>query len=290
MRDRDTVNRRKVLKNIGIGASGATLLGSPVLAGSSDPSPREKMNNLLQTANEIGNSEGLEARESFLNSEGASTATQSHDFEISEKSTDSSDSDDPTVSPDKVGCVEPSNCDADIEVGISISYSPYANEFAVTLSNRMRYVVGTTVGGEAPVDGLAVQWGEDEWKIPDRDQVGNAFDGDAHTEWDDGSWNKEGGAFRVNDAQMCDDSGGGVYETHWTPYEYSTVYLVQGTDHQDSSGVTASYVHTWSGGVNGFSVSYPFGISISGSATEHSEDLQTEPNGVDTLRVTEDDI
>jgi len=194
------------------------------------------------------------------------------------------------VGTEKVDCVEPNKCDGDIDLTLSVTFDIYNGEYYVDLSIRLYYeyqrnrYVDYYKGGEDPLDGCGLQWERDHWKLSDRTDVPRSTATDSYTSWDNGSWDYEGVAFRVDDYQLCDDSHdrrGTYYE--WSDYAHAGAYLRHGSDHESGDTVTASYIHTWNeGGLGtGFSVSYPWGISLSASAssTVESQNLQTDLEG-----------
>ena len=142
-------------------------------------------------------------------------------------------------------------------------------------------------GGEAPVDGLGIQWEQNHWRVADPDDIPSSTDTGTHSEWDNGSWNQEGLAFRIDDYAMCEE-GGANDGFGWSPYEYSGVYLIKDSGYQAGDSITAAYSHVSQGSNISFGVSYPAGIMVSSSSTSKAENLQTDLNG-NTLRVTESD-
>lgn len=278
--------RRSTLKRLGIGAVGMAGLSS-MAAGASGENKGEAVRSekLITAARKVGNKRGLAARQQFLIRAGVPTATETKVYQLPGE-------DDNGFSTNKVRCVEPDKCSGDIELGLSISYFSSSDEYYVENMARIRYdgvinqygYLEIHDGGSDPVDALGIQWDQDHWQLRDRSHIPNSINTDTHTEWDNGSWNQEGLAFRVDDYTMCKD-GGETDGFEWTPYDYTGVYLVKGPSHQSGDLVTASYEHIWSGSDLSFGVSFPYGITIASSSSVSSENLQTDLKG-DSLAVT----
>jgi len=223
----------------------------------------------------------------FLRNHGIPTGIEKAEFSFPEEKAEEDG-----ASTQKVDCVEPTQCDADIQVYLSFSYLGDLDQYYAEAMMRMRYLYTYSggyyhmlSGGEDPDDGLGFQWENDHWEVRSPNDLLDSTEGDTHIDWDDGSWNQQGLAFKVHDYNMCVDNGPTEDTYEWTPYEYAGVYLVQGDAFQEDDAVTASYMHTWKGTVSTFSVSFPAGISIGVGNNVKAEDFQTNPNG-DTLRVT----
>lgn len=280
--------RRTVLKTLGAGAVATSTVGSSIgSANQQPPKAEEKVDALLEAARQVGRRQGPLARVRFLRNHGIPTTIKQAEFQFPAEKIGEDE-----VSTEKVDCVEPTQCDADIEVYLSFSYLGDLDQYYAEAMMRMRYMYTYSSGyyymlsgGEDPDDGLGFQWEKDHWKVRNPDDLLDSTKGDSHIGWDDGSWNQQGLAFRVHDYDMCVDNGptGDTYE--WTPYEYAGVYLEQDDGFQEDDPITASYLHTWKGTVSSFSVSFPAGISVGVGNNVEAEDFQTNPNG-DTLRVT----
>lgn len=189
--------------------------------------------------------------------------------------------------------VDPTSCDGDIDVTLSFT-ALWEGGYYASVMVRMNYFrwvnrYGTYYkGGEDPVDGIGIQWERDHWKVENRDNIPESTEGDTNISWDNGSWNHQGVAFRVDDEDLCKDSGYTEGGPDWSDFESCGVYLEQGDEYEVGDDITASYRHTWNGYNLSFSVSYPWGISIGGGSNVDSKDFQTELDG-DTLRVTTED-
>ncbi len=164
------------------------------------------------------------------------------------------------------------------------SYWYYAATFGVRLYYKM-YSYGSDIlhGPESPVDGLGIQWGRDEWDFRNQNSYDSITEA-SHISWDNGS--QQGGdgvGWFVDDVQMCRDNGytGTASNTNygWTDREHVTVYLNQGPDHVSGrSYISGSYTHSWSGTATGLTLSYPFGIGLTGSGNIKQQDLATDLN------------
>lgn len=284
MVDDNKTTRRKVLKT-----SGAAFAGIAGLSTSSVASSGDKTRHHLAVADRIYKKTGdIEARTEYLRNHDIPTGHEEVIF--------SSDHMSDGVSAETVDCVEPDKCDGDIGVTLSISFLSTYGHYYVSSSVKIRYETddwgGLNSGGEEPHDGLGIQWGNDRWEVVNSSDLPSCTYGDDHIEWDNGSWNKEGLAFRVDDYWLCYDSGGTFFEEEWSDIETAGVDLNLGDDWESDDSVTASYRHTWNDTTAdlGFGVSFPWGISISSGMTSSvkSEDFQTNLDGK-TLEVFESD-
>lgn len=277
-------SRRNVLKTSGAALAAITGLGSASMAGAA----KNDFWHHIEVADRIHERAGIEARTKYLRNHDIPTGYDEALFATSK-------SDGPAT--EKADCVEPDKCDGDIGVTLSISYNKYDGHYYVSSSVEMRYAYhwnyGMLSGGEAPNDGLGIQWGEDEWEVTNSNDLPSCTYGNDHIEWDNGSWNKQGVAFRVDDYGLCYDSGTTGYEKEWSNMESAGVTLNRGSDWEEGDSVTASYLHTWNETSTSlsFGVSFPWGISVSAGTTSslETEDLQTDLDGK-TLQVFESDV
>lgn len=274
--------RRKFLKKVAV-TSGVLGSGITGTTSATDDEFREK----IIEANNLTRSKGPEARADFLESEGYPTGYVRGTFRPTTRDGPSSE---------KVGCVDPIQCDGDIDLTLSFSYNTYNHSYYAGVTMRMRYYYYTNQygtfygGGVPPKDVLGIQWERDHWKLKNRDDIpGSTTDSDNIT-WANGSWDFEGLAFNVDDETHCKSSGfTPIEESEWSDYETVGAFLEKGDDYEALDSVTASYAHTWSGVVYDIGVSFPAGISLTtGSNTQYKE-LQTDLDG-DTLIVDESDV
>ena len=128
----NTTNRRKALQILGGTAVAATGFSPLVTATSSSEMDRETVKSLIKEARKIGNVKGLAQREEFLENSGIPTGTKKSTYSLEEGDSES-------VSTNEVRCVEPTSCDGDIDVALSISYLDYSDEFFVDSATRIRY-------------------------------------------------------------------------------------------------------------------------------------------------------
>ncbi|MEF8881305.1 MAG: hypothetical protein V5A34_02125 [Halapricum sp.] len=270
-------SRRSVLKSTGITL--ATIGGASGLINKAAASGGDSFRAKIRAGNRILKHIGPEARSEFFRNSGLRTGFKRANLSLARFQDG--------VGTQRVGCVEPEDCDGDIDLTLSITYDLYDGEYYVDLLIRhyieysnTRYTPVEHKGGEEPLDGCGLQWERDHWKLTDRTDIPASTSTDEYTTWDNGSWDYEGVAFQVDDRQMCDEQHEYLdFASTWTNYAHAGAYLRYGSDHEDGDSVTASYMHTWNEGSlgAGFGVSYPFGISLSATASSsvETENLQT---------------
>lgn len=263
-------------------AGSVGLAGAPVLAKAANPkgpSSRAQAERLFSAARQVGQRRGMEARAEFLRDRGVPTKFKRVQF--SNPRSDGSSGD---VGTQRVDCIEPDKCPGDIDVTLSLSSLPLVpdSDAFAEVSSRIRYYwsrdSGYYKGGEDPVDGVTVHWEKDHWKVTNRNNIPDSVTTGTHSEWDNGSWAYEGLAFRLNDQDLCASSG---YTSgkEWSDYEYTGVYLDNGSQYQSGDAIRAKYIHSWEGTIYGFGVSYPWGISVTASSSVDWNDLQTDLSG-----------
>lgn len=246
------------------------------------------MKRLLNTAQKILQNRGPEARAQFLRNHGIKS--KYHGGTTSLPDSGSSDG----LSTSSVDCIEPTNCDGDIEVNISIDYFPTYIDYHVSLQVRYKYALYISPRGyvdyngpENPKDGFGLYWDNNQYQITNPGQPASSMLEPTHGSWDNGSWitGKEGTGFRINDKMVCDDSGqtGTVTTKKWSNWDSCGVTLDPQSGHTDSSEVRGEYVYTYNDtNVSiGVGASFPSGISVSasGSSTTKKEDIGTNLSG-----------
>lgn len=277
--------RRRFLKGVGATAVAGLI---PVGATAADEDNELTFTEKVRKADNLLHKEGEDARTEFLNGSGIEqTAISRGKFSVERLNGDSG------PSPDRVDCIDPTQCEGDIDLSLSLNFNPYRGKYVVNATVSLYYVnwegpyVGTYKGGEKPEDGLGFHWPRDEWKIDDRENIPGSTLGDDNISWDNGSWNEKGLAFGVDDKAMCTNVTD--RDGDWSDTEFATAYVQLGDNHKPDSPIYATYLHTWSGSSYGFSVGFPPSISLSGSSSAESKSLQTTLNG-DTLLVSEEDL
>lgn len=279
------LNRRNFLATTGL----AITTMPTVAAVSSEDTEDLTFHEKIKKADKILREEGKKARSDYLESQDIPSTVTRGKFASSRMEEQESGG----ISPDKVDCVEPTQCDGDIDLAMSINLNYDRDCYYTHVSVGIRYINyegpfgGAYKGGEKPVDGLGFHWPEEEWEVEDQYDIPSSTNGDTNIEWDNGSWTPEGLAFKVDDREMCTDVTGQSPE--WSDYESAGVYMNKGDDWESDSAIHATYLHTWNGIATGFSVGYPPSISLSASSTAESEDLQTTLTG-QTLMVTTSDM
>jgi len=286
--------RRKVVKKIVTGIAGTALIPASVAAADYGDDEFRKR---VAIADRIARHHGIEARTRYLEDKGYPTGYKQFQYTINN---------DENIGTNRVDCVEPRQCDGDIDLILSISYNSRSNEYYVSTSVRMRFEYRTKSfgdwgletdyviyrGGEDPADGIGFQWKEEHWKVADRDYLYSSVSGDRNISWDNGSWNRQGMAFKVDDLSLCDDSVGretNEREPTWSDIETCGIFVEKGEEWEREDAITASYVHTWEGANIDFGVSWPFGLTVtSSSGPVRDENLQTDLDGK-SLRVNASD-
>jgi hypothetical protein len=284
--DRKTT-RRSALSALGTIASVTLLSASTTAKGR--PPEEQRFRKLLEQANRIGNKKGMEARERFLDKVDINY-TKSRLTGQPRRSTNSDD-----VSGEEFDCIEPNRtCEehpvsGQIDCILNLSeYTDYSSYYyyGATFSCRLYYSYHEIFGGtptfdgpSAPEDGIGIQWGDEEWKFRDKDAYDSTTESD-HIKWNNGSQSTVGNGWFLNDVEMCRDNGRTSETTEkrfeWTDWESVTVYVKKGENWDTGDYISGGYTHTWTGTSAEVGISYPFGVSISGSPTPDQEDLATD--------------
>ncbi|MDZ7746726.1 MAG: twin-arginine translocation signal domain-containing protein [Halobacteriales archaeon] len=283
--------RRDVIKSAGI--AGAVLAtGSGVSSAQSNGQPSYQ--ELIEESQRILETRGMDARDEFLANRGFSNSRQT----ITVGDPTSSD-DEPTVSPQQVDCIDPTNCDGDISLSLGISYYRYSNVYYVDLSARFRYewypvgVSDNYYGPETPADGFGLTWERDHFQLsnyePGSTSPANVMSEGSFVDWDNGSWNREGTGFTLDDRGLCKDTGttgGSRFSSskQWSNWTSGGVTLDLGPDWTGGDTIRGLYSYTWNESNTNVSVSvgYPRTISVTASSSEkmEQETLQTDIDGI----------
>lgn len=248
------------------------------------------MERLLAEAKDILAKEGPEARAEFLRSHGVESQYKGGTKTLPKEDTTSDD----------VECIEPTQCDGQIEVNISLDYFRDFNLYSAGL--QVRYLYSYYVGSRGnvsydgpvrPKDGFGLIWNKSEWQITDPDTPANSMNPPEFGSWDNGSWinTKNGTGFRIDDNRVCTDSGqNSITEKEWSDWASCSVNLDTQEDWSTDSEVRGEYVYTYNANnvSLGVSASFPAGVSVSasGSTSIKKEDIGTNLNG-DSLIVTD---
>lgn len=277
---RKPTTRRNVLRTVGASTVGLVATAGAV-SGSEDDHDQ-----LMRTAKKILRRRGPEARAEFLRNHGYESTYQGGRATMPDSSVSTSD----------VDCIEPTNCDGEIEVNISIDYNIYNGYYSVGLQTRYKYLKGYTKRGiyrydgpQYPKDGLGLYWDPNKWQITDEDYPANSMYSPTYGSWDNGSWiaDKSGTGFRIDDNEVCKESSDAgdpdTGDKDWSDWDYCGVDLYTQSDWTENSEVRGEYVYVWNE-TNlsvGVSASYPpgVGVSVSGTTEEKKEDFATNLEG-----------
>ncbi len=289
------IDRRLVLKSAGAAVFGLSTANTVVADDETDPS--EEFTKQIAEANRIAKEDGLDERRTYLDESGISHEEQS--AQLSVPNFESNDDVLQVESHETPICVDPLECDADIDVQFSLSYQPRAEEFHYSYFIQFHYGYapdpsypwGTIYAGpEDPVDTLGLTWQEDQVEVRDHRRVHESVITDDYTQFDEGSWTGSGLGILVDGYQASVDSGyTGVDETDWSQLVTSGVFLVEGVDFRPDTSFRGIYEYAWEGTEPEVSVSYPAQISFSASSYNESEAFQHTPEG-DTFHIKAEDV
>ena len=290
-------------------ASLASVIGISGSVHAADPK-EERYDELIRAGQQILEQQGPKARDKFLEKHGFVTTRTTHEYDVPAVAQRKKESSSGNVSTENVDCIDPTNCNGDISLSLGMSYWRYNNIYHVDLSARFRYEYYTVsgypyehyYGPENPLDGFGITWEKDHWALsnydPGNTKPANAMTESSYVDWDNGSWNRQGTGFTLDDQRLCKDSGttgsSGVTSTEqWSNWTSGGVDLRPSGEWTEGDTVCGIYTYTWNDSSVDFSVgvSYPYGISLSASTSTsmNSQDLQTNINGTN-LAVTINEI
>ena len=305
MSQRNGVSRRNVLKKTGLLIAGTTGLASTAAATNERSS--DEFQAIVEAGQQILRKKGPEARQQFFKKHGLASTYEKHQYGLPSSAGG--------VSTQDLDCVEPENCNnnPDLELSIGLVYDSFNNEYFATLDSRYRYSYYHSVvtgsyhfdGPENPLDGFGFFWEKDHWRLRNRTTPYDSMSAPNHGSWDNGSWinGKDGTAFKVDDRQICIDSGvtedtpaeepwsdPSEGQEGWSNWDTGGVYLVRGSNWQRGDTINAEYIYTYGQTTTDFdlTISYPLGLSIDRETTIQKEDIATNPDGK-ALVVTESD-
>ncbi|MDQ2052937.1 hypothetical protein RBH26_21070 [Natronolimnohabitans sp. A-GB9] len=286
-------NRRSVLKTTGTALIGLSAADTVVANDKKDPS--EKFTREIIKANRIAKREGLEERQNYLDEKEISHKEEN--VQLSVPKTD----DDEVKTQEAPICVNPLDCDADIDVQFSLTYEPRADpsEFHYSYFIKFRYGFARDefypwrtiyAGPEDPVDTLGLSWQKDQVELRDHRRVHKSVITDDYTKFDEGSWTGSGLGILVDGYQASVDSGlTGRDETDWSQLVTAGVFLVEDADFRPETSFKGIYEYAWEGTEPEVSVSYPASISFKSNEYEDSEDFQHTLDG-DTFHIKAEEV
>ncbi|WP_049896369.1 hypothetical protein [Natrialba chahannaoensis] len=286
--EKNDLSRRKVLATAGAITAGFGAAGTVVARERDDPS--EKFTKQMIQAQQIAKQEGLEERQKYLDRVGINHIEKDHQFAV-QKNASEEDRAQPAHEPPI--CVDPLDCDADINVQFSLTYNPRGEEFHYSYYIRFRYGYADDpsypprdiyAGPEDPVDTLGLTWENSSaakrLEIRDHREVHRSVVTDDYTEFDEGSWTGSGLGILVDGYQASIDSGKtGNDETDWSQMVVAGVFLEKDVDFRPETSVRGIYEYAWKGTEPDVAVSYPASITFKQNEYEESETLQHTPEG-----------
>ena len=252
---RRSTDRRSFLRTVGVGAAGLTAFSGVTRA--EEPTRDEIMEQSYHILEKTGDSE---KRRKYLRNHGFGTATDRHQFSFPQKG------------PGKQTNLETD--DLDIEINL------FVDRDGVYTADLTWYYEWGSWGdsGDPPVDIAGVGWDSDWWDYEDynlEESTHNSGDGVSYRDGTSGS----GPAFDVDDYNLFRYGDDG-------PHYFSVDIVPKGDYESDERRIQGAYSHTWeSVDINGVSVGYPSGVSVTVGNSSKEWTTDTEKDGSTLLRL-----
>jgi len=264
--------RRTVIKGIGTSVAALTTASGAVSARRGRR--KSNLDKIFQTSKRVLHETGsVEKQHEFLKQHDFTTARDSHTFTMETGGVTVQD-------------LEPSDLDADMSL-----FTPYQKDDVYYAQLSWDYAVGFDGvydvfegdGGAAPMDIAALAYDKSWWDYEDYDLDNSTrVSHPDHMGYRDGT-SGSGPAFNVNDQDAIPGD---------LPDRFSVDVRLKpvGPWEPDMRRVQGAYTHTSLGGsVDGVSVSFPAGVSVSTSFQTQTWTTDTEKDGETLLRVNQAD-